>query len=290
VYIQAPQSTSSAIFAVVEEPENDETTDNSSEGGEEENFLTYEENVAPVLVSAAIEVERRDENVKTLIIVIDDAGNNLRELEAFLHFPAPLTIAVLPALAHSVESARRIRGAGKELILHQPMEAIGGQNPGPGAVYSGMSSEEIKSIIERNIYEIGPIAGMNNHQGSRITMDEVAMESVLKLTMAHNIYFLDSRTTADTVVQRVARRLGVKVEERNTFIDNDQTKRAMLYQINAGLKTADTKGFSIMIGHTWSPELASLLMEIYPELIERGYTFTTVSRLQTMSKEEGGGQ
>ncbi|MDR0387195.1 MAG: divergent polysaccharide deacetylase family protein, partial [Treponema sp.] len=32
----------------------------------------------------------------TLVFVIDDAGNNLRELEPFLRFPGPLTIAVLP--------------------------------------------------------------------------------------------------------------------------------------------------------------------------------------------------
>ncbi|MDR2181297.1 MAG: divergent polysaccharide deacetylase family protein, partial [Treponema sp.] len=31
-----------------------------------------------------------------LVFVIDDAGNNLRELEPFLAFPGPLTIAVLP--------------------------------------------------------------------------------------------------------------------------------------------------------------------------------------------------
>ncbi|MDR1143679.1 MAG: divergent polysaccharide deacetylase family protein, partial [Spirochaetaceae bacterium] len=69
-----------------------------------------------------------------LALVIDDAGNNLRELDPFLAFPGPLTIAVLPGLPNSAEAARRIRNtAGKELFLHQPMEPLNGQDPGPGA-------------------------------------------------------------------------------------------------------------------------------------------------------------
>ncbi|MDR1178172.1 MAG: divergent polysaccharide deacetylase family protein, partial [Spirochaetaceae bacterium] len=47
--------------------------------------------------------------------MIDDAGNNLRELDAFLNLPFPLTIAVLPGLPYSAEAARRIRAAGKEV-------------------------------------------------------------------------------------------------------------------------------------------------------------------------------
>ena len=52
-------------------------------------------------------------HVGTLIFVFDDAGHNLAQLEHFLHLPFPCTIAVLPGLRYSSESARRIRTAGK---------------------------------------------------------------------------------------------------------------------------------------------------------------------------------
>ena len=82
---------------------------------------------APVVttVSAVITPKEPVENLGTLVFVIDDAGNNLRELEPFLNISGPLTIAVLPGLPHSAEAAKRIREAGKEVILHQPMEALG---------------------------------------------------------------------------------------------------------------------------------------------------------------------
>jgi polysaccharide deacetylase 2 family uncharacterized protein YibQ len=215
----------------------------------------------------------------TLVFVIDDAGNNLQELEPFLRFPGPLTIAVLPGLPHSAEAARRIRAAGKEVFLHQPMEAIGGQNPGPGAIYTEMDTAEILAILRHNIAEIGPIAGMNNHQGSKITMDRHIMETILTFCREQGILFLDSRTTAETAVPAVAQNLGIKIGERNIFIDNDQSRPAMNRSIEGGLALASRRGTSVMIGHTWSPELAPLLTELYQNFIAQGYTLTTAAEL-----------
>ncbi|MDR0759158.1 MAG: divergent polysaccharide deacetylase family protein [Treponema sp.] len=230
---------------------------------------------APVEQPPRPEPERRG----TLVFVIDDAGNNLRELEPFLRFPGPLTIAVLPGLPHSAEAARRIRAAGKEVFLHQPMEALGGQNPGPGAVYLGMSREEVRAVIERNLDEIGPAAGMNNHQGSRITLDEGIMETVLSLCRERGIVFLDSRTIADTAAPQAARRLGMTIGERDVFLDNEQEREAMLRSVSQGLEKAKAAGFAVMIGHTWSPELAAILTELYPDLTGQGYSLTTASQL-----------
>jgi polysaccharide deacetylase 2 family uncharacterized protein YibQ len=213
----------------------------------------------------------------TLVFVIDDAGNNLQELEPFLRFPGPLTIAVLPGLPHSAEAARRIRAAGKEVFLHQPMEAIGGQNPGPGAIYAEMNTAEVLAVLRKNIAEIGPIAGMNNHQGSKITMDRQIMETVLTFCREQGILFLDSRTTAETAVPAVAQNMGIKIGERNIFIDNDQSRSAMSRSIEGGLALASRRGTSVMIGHTWSPELAPLLTELYQNFIAQGYTLTTAS-------------
>jgi len=215
----------------------------------------------------------------TLAFVIDDAGNNLQELEPFLRFPGPLTIAVLPGLPHSAEAARRIRAAGKEVFLHQPMEAIGGQAPGPGAIYAGMTAAEVLAVLRQNIAEIGPVAGMNNHQGSKITADQQVMETILAFCREQGVYFLDSRTTAETAVPAAARNLGIKIGERNIFIDNEQDRASMTRYIKSGLTLASQKGSAVMIGHTTSPELAPLLTELYQNLTAQGYTFSTASAL-----------
>ncbi|MDR2543266.1 MAG: divergent polysaccharide deacetylase family protein [Treponema sp.] len=229
--------------------------------------------VTPTVIPPYSPVENRG----ALVFVIDDAGNNLRELEPFLRIPYPLTIAVLPGLPHSVEAANRIRAAGKEVILHQPMESIGGQNPGPGAIYYGMSAEEIRGILLRNVEEVGPVTGINNHQGSRITMNNEAMRAILDFCIEHNLHFLDSRTTSESVVPAVAQQLGIQIAQRNVFIDNEQSRDVMLRHISGGLTGAQRSGSSVMIGHTWSPLLAPLLAEQFPLFVQQGFSLKTVS-------------
>jgi len=232
---------------------------------------------APRPPAGGAAVSRPAENLGSLVFVIDDAGNNLRELEPFLRISGPLTIAVLPGLPNSAEAARRIRAAGKEVILHQPMEAIGGQYPGPGAIYSGMSADEIRTILRQNIAEVGPVAGINNHQGSRITMDMAAMEVILSFCAENGLYFMDSRTTAETAAPAAANLLGLRIAQRDIFIDNEQDRSSMLNFITSGLTRAQRSGSAVMIGHTWSPELAPLLEEQFPLLVNLGYTLTTAS-------------
>ncbi|MGI5090252.1 divergent polysaccharide deacetylase family protein [Treponema sp. OMZ 805] len=208
-----------------------------------------------------------------LTFVFDDAGHNLDQLEYFLRLPFPCTIAVLPGLRYSSESARRIRKAGKQVILHQPMQSVDLHiNPGPGAVTPGLSAEQIKKIVRKNLEEIWPVAGMNNHEGSLMTADEVAMSAVLDVVAEKHIFFLDSRTTARSVVAKVAKEKNMAVWERAIFIDNDKSRAAMETQIKKGLRIARQKGSAIMIGHVFTVELAQLLTEMYPALIEDGFS------------------
>ena len=214
-----------------------------------------------------------------LIFVFDDAGHNLEQLQYFLDLPFPCTIAVLPKLPNSIETAKRIRAAGKELILHQPMQAVNPNiDPGKGAVKPGMNREEIKKIVASNVEEIGPIAGMNNHEGSLITSDEEAMNAVLELCREKNIYFLDSRTSSKSVVPQVAKKLNMSIWERAVFLDNKRDKAYMKKQIIDGLEIASQRGEAIMIGHVFTVDLAILLKEMYSDLTQEGYTFSTISK------------
>ena len=243
------------------------------------------ENKSPV--AEPVEAQKKSynfpqaKNGAQLIFVFDDGGQNLNHLKPFLELPFPITIAVLPRLAHSAESAKRIRASGKELMLHQPMQAVNNNvNPGPGAIKPEMSEGEIISTLFYNINEIGPIAGFNNHEGSAITADAEKMEVVMRIAAENGIFFLDSRTNKDTQVPYVAKEMGYSYYERNGyFLDNEKTKENALKELRRNLDIANKTGSVIMIGHIWSADfLPEFLMEVYPELKEKGYTFTTVTK------------
>ena len=218
-------------------------------------------------------------NSAQLIFVFDDGGQNLEQLKKFLALPFPITVAVLPQITHSVEAADMVRSSGNELILHQPMQSINENiNPGPGAITPDMSDDQIISQLFVNINQIGPIAGMNNHEGSGITADAEKMALVLQMASENGIYFLDSRTNVETKVPYVARELGYSWYERSIFLDNEKTCANALSELKKGLALANKNGSVIMIGHIWSADfLPQLLAEAYPELKNLGYTFSVVS-------------
>ena len=219
-------------------------------------------------------------NGAQLIFVFDDGGQNLSHLKPFLQLPFPITVAVLPQIAHSAESAAQVRASGNEVILHQPMQSVNPNvNPGPGAIKPEMSDEQIKTILFNNINEIAPIAGMNNHEGSGITADAEKMSVILQMASEEGIYFLDSRTNVETKVPYVAHEMGYSYYERNIFLDNEKTEANALKELKKGLDLANKNGSVIMIGHIWSADfLPAFLQKAYPELKAQGYTFSTVSK------------
>ena len=218
-------------------------------------------------------------NGAQLCFVFDDGGQNLEQLKKFLALPFPITVAVLPQITHSVEAADMVRKSGNELILHQPMQSVNASiNPGPGAITPDMTDDQIVSQLFVNINQIGPVAGMNNHEGSGITADAEKMAVVLQLASDEGIYFLDSRTNVETQVPYVAGELGYTYFERNIFLDNEKTRANVLSELKKGLALANKNGSVIMIGHIWSADfLPQLLTEAYPELKAQGYTFSIVS-------------
>ncbi len=219
-------------------------------------------------------------NGAVLCVVFDDGGQNISQLKKCVALPFPVTVAVLPRLAHSAESARIVRQSKNEVILHQPMQAMNlNVNPGAGAIKPEMTENEVFATLSQNIAEIAPIAGMNNHEGSLITENEVLVSFILQAASEKGIYFLDSRTSSATKVPSVAMEMGMGWYQRDIFLDNQKTRENYLAELKKGLDIANKKGHVIMIGHVWSAEsLPAFLEEAYPELALKGYRFATVSK------------
>ncbi len=218
-------------------------------------------------------------NNAKLVFIFDDGGHNMQQLEKCVTLPFPVTVAVLPRLSHSVQAAERVRKSGNEVILHQPMQSVNlNVNPGDGAITPDMDEEKIRSTVLANIYEIWPITGINNHEGSLITADAEKIATVMQICSQQEIYFLDSRTNSDSKVRYVSSVMGYPYYERNIFLDNTKNRKDILSEIEKGVEFANKNGVAIMIGHVWSAEiLPGILREVYPVLSAKGYTFSTVS-------------
>ncbi len=214
-----------------------------------------------------------------MAIVIDDVGYSLTGLKEFLALPFPLAFSVLPDLPHSREAGRLIVEAGKELLVHLPMEPSGGTNPGPGAVLTSQSDEEIRLLLERSLERLPRAVGLNNHMGSLATADRRVMGVVLEFLRGRGLFFLDSRTTADTAGPQLAGQLGVSLLERTVFLDNESSAAYIEQALQHGVRAARLRGSAVLIGHVQDVELAGELRRLLPGLAGEGVQLVAPSLL-----------
>jgi uncharacterized protein len=159
---------------------------------------------------------------RRIAIIIDDIGFDLKIVEELAGIPAPIAFAVLPYAPHAAESARRLHAAGKAILLHLPMEpnAYPTESPGAGALMAEMDEAEIRRQIQADLTAVPFASGVNNHMGSRFMEDAARLDIVMDELRKRGLFFVDSRTTAESRGMPSAARAGVRFAARDLFIDH----------------------------------------------------------------------
>ncbi len=218
-------------------------------------------------------------------LVIDDLGHDVDDLRPLAALGVPVTYSVLPFEDQTPQVVAALRQRRAEILLHLPMEPKNGQNPGPGALLQGMSDGELREKTEAALKAVPGAVGVNNHMGSLLSSEEGPMNAVLGVLAARGLFFLDSRTSAESVGYKVAIGLGVPAAERQVFLDGDPSPAAIHAQFLRLLNLARTKGAAIAIGHPHPETLAALTREV-PKAVAAGYEFVPVSYLLTRAGGE----
>ena len=177
-----------------------------------------------------------------------------------LDLKLPITLSILPNLAHSREIDALAAKGGAEVLLHQPMDAWDkpSEAAGPGVLKVGMTAAEAGSLLGANLAQIPHAVGLNNHMGSKGTEDVVLMRAVMAELKARSLLFLDSRTTDHSVGDKEAARLGVPFLGRAVFLDNERGQQAAILMLKEAERLALTRGRAIAIGHPHPETLAAL--------------------------------
>ena len=245
--------------------------------------LVEEEKVSSSIIieeidSSLIEIKPLKEIIGTIVLIIDDFGyrNDLIS-DGFLELEVPITCAIIPGHSQSQKFAKKALNAGKEVIIHMPMESsVATSGEEEYKIKIGMTSEEIEWRINEVLNEIPEAVGMNNHQGSRATTDSKIMSVVASVLKNRDKYFLDSRTVSNTVGEKSMRAIGVPTASRHVFLDNDSSIDKISSQLDELAAFAKKRGLGIGIGHA-RPNTLKVLQDKIPELLKVGYKFEFVS-------------
>lgn len=194
-----------------------------------------------------------------LAIVIDDMGFLQQEGERFLALDLPLTYAFLPFAPQTESLARQARAAGRDVLLHLPLESKDHRHdPGQGALYLAMARQDLVKTLEMDLAAVPGAIGVNNHMGSRFTEDRDKMIIVLDIIKGRNLLFVDSFTAPQSVAFALAREKGMAAARRNVFLDNTRRKEEISEQLESLLQLAERDGRALGVGHPYAETLAVL--------------------------------
>jgi hypothetical protein len=219
-----------------------------------------------------------------IAIVIDDLGYSRADGERVLRLPAPVACAILPHTPHAEHIAGAAHRAGREVLLHLPMQPHPTEAaPGPGLIDETMPPLELSITVETDLDAVPHVSGVNNHMGSLLTTRREAMDTLMQaLRRRPALFFLDSRTHPQSVAADSARRLGVPTLARDVFLDNDL--KNIDREFDRLLQLARRHGSAIAIGHPF-PATLEMLERRLPALAAQGVVVVSPSELLSRPEE-----
>lgn len=223
---------------------------------------------------------REAPQIARIAVVIDDLGQNLAAARALLRIRAPLTFSIMPHLPYSEETAREAHQQGVEVMLHLPMQPLADSAPDVSAreIKVGMGRDEVARIFENDLASVPYASGVNNHMGSRATSDRRLMEEVMNQLARRRLFFIDSRTTAESVALDVAREDRVPAFYRSVFLDDTRSVPYTLRQFHELVRVAQKNGVALAIGHPYPTTIAALAQAL-PELERENIQLVRASEL-----------
>ncbi|WP_052534688.1 divergent polysaccharide deacetylase family protein [Candidatus Phaeomarinobacter ectocarpi] len=211
--------------------------------------------------SAPIDAGLARDNRPAIALMIDDLGVVPDRSAHALRLPTEVTLSFLPYGPVSRPLAQAAAAKGHEIFLHVPMEPRGQANPGPNALMTKDSDRQLRAKLDKQIADLAdaaPLAGINNHMGSRATADRRVMDEVMRGAAERGLVFVDSITTRNSKARVAAATYDVPFIARDVFLDHGEGEDFLLAQLDELERQARTRGIAVAIAHPHSTSLEIL--------------------------------
>ena len=224
-------------------------------------------------------------NQPAISIIIDDMGYRLSSGQRAIKLPGAITYSFLPHAPHVQQLSKTAREQNKEVMLHLPMESEAGKKLGPGGLTECMSEKKFSEVLQSSISSVPYVSGFNNHMGSRLTRSPLWMKKLMQqVALKNSLYFVDSKTTSDSVAMKVARSEGLNSIQRDIFIDHEESKTFIQKQLRKLIRKAKKNGTALAIAHPKKITLSELEQWL-PLLESQGVKLVPVSELITLQQQ-----
>ncbi|MDG1707743.1 MAG: divergent polysaccharide deacetylase family protein, partial [Emcibacteraceae bacterium] len=205
----------------------------------------------------------------TVILVIDDLGMVKDMTQEMIDMNVPMTLAFLPYANDISPQVNRAYNKGHDCIPSEQVGLIKGLSSAPANVQM--------DTIEYNLSQFENYIGINNHMGSKFTEDTDAVNRLLSVIKTRELLVLDSKTTANSVLETLAEDQQIPVINRDVFLDNTEDEQYIMGQLAVLERMAKRHGNALAIGHPY-PETVAALKRWIPTLSAKGITVVPISQ------------
>jgi polysaccharide deacetylase 2 family uncharacterized protein YibQ len=228
-----------------------------------------------------IQKKKPEDSGPKIAFIIDDIGNRSGIVLDLKKLNIPITASVLPESAFAYDEARQIYQYGLESMMHIPMQPKNSRHNSyrnMTVIQSHSDIDTMKQVISKARQVVPHAKGVNNHEGSLITSQADVITKFLKIIKKEDLFFVDSRTTSETVAYDVARKLKIKTAFRDIFLDSEKTYSHSMRQIQKLISIALKKGKAIAIGHPFQTTIQAI-RDSLKSIRNHGIEIVFVSRL-----------
>ena len=182
-----------------------------------------------------------------LVIVIDDVAT-FEHASMIKSLGLKITPSIFPATKTHPDTPNIARTF-EFYMIHLPMQAKHFDSPEIGTLTINESFESMHEKIKKIRKDFPRAKYTNNHTGSRFTSDFDAMDKAYRALIEQGFVFVDSKTIAQTVVARAAKKHNQPYISRDIFLDDDPSASAVRRELVAAVNLAKKRGYAIAIGH-----------------------------------------
>lgn len=213
----------------------------------------------------------------TIVLIIDDMGNNLELGLKAIALPGPVNYAFLPHSPHGQVLANKAHRQHKEILLHAPMSNLRSHATGPGTLKPRMNRQQFLTTLHEDLASVPHVRGLNNHMGSLLTQLRQPMSWLMSELKQRQLYFVDSRTSPRSIAASTALSQQLPSLQRDVFLDNNKSFSAIDKQFKRLITLAKNQGLAVAIGHPY-PETLEYLQQALPTLAAQGISLSLASR------------
>ena len=234
---------------------------------------------SPVWGDSVLPASELPSQLPRIALIIDDLGNWRQAGVRTASLPGLVACAVLPHTPYATRIAERAHAAGKEVMLHLPLQPVERFAATPvGTIRVDTTQSQLARILTIDLASVPYAIGVNNHQGSLLTQHPGHMNWLMaEIRSRGGLFFVDSYTSEASVALRFAREHDIPSIRRDVFLDNAPIRAAIDTQFRRLKKIARARGLAVGIGHPYAVTL-DYLEQAIPALRAEGFELIPISQ------------